>query len=1340
MADFWISGSNEPASYAEELRKKQEAEKAAAATAAAAKAKTVAQQQAKQASEKAKKDARYVNPLDSISKAQPFAGVIDTIGGKGTAQRSQERNAAFNKKLQAGIDADIGFGAETVRAVGKGLAGIPEQLANKADLLGDYVKAAALTVTGQPIPKGEDPNKPDEYINAAYSFATAPKTQIGKVASTLITFAVGTRMAAKYLPGGKLGGGPVPAGLTGVAKTGAQAKRLALDGLVPGAIADILLTDARDGNLSAAIKNIVPVEHQQNMFLALATKEGDPAALNLLKSALEGGPLNMAGNVLSALIPARKAAQVAKAAGKTKEEALAEGVRVFKEETDTLAKDTNVAQEAERVRWTQAQEAEMQQLLRKEQEITQRLQDFDPEDQIAKDLQSDLEEVQARQADLDNIILKSADPNVKYETWETEAANKPQDINDQVITQNLIEDPKLGHIDDQFYVPGRKVAVTAGNGLTDAQHKILMTDEQGIKKLIQKSEKDIDLRRVSKSLGMTVDEIARKAAVVFDDITNALKSADDVQITPGDFAERIMRTAGGTLGTEKFARDIPTAEGLVALKAHIVDTANQIHKLANDVEEQDMKQVIGGNAFERLTDRLVGFLEMHKWGANFYGGSLNAQKINLKTVLDPTDTSAAVMRKFEEDDELTTRTLRAWAAKVQGLYRRGDPEAIDQMRAMVRAMVLAGGDPTKTASFMGTALRSMGTTQMSIFYNSILSGTKTIIRNMSSVYRLVEAPTSIALKGAWTGDPALLRASMAGFHAITTSTNEAWKVAARTWQTGIPASWSPHRVVQNAEALANLEMLASMAKPGSMEELAVGVAKAHYRFAEALDYPSKLMMSMDDGFKTIMARQRIAEQAMYDAMTEAKNPLDVETLSKQYLAKYSTYIDPQTGKILDKGLQTYAEIGTFQNDPGELINTLNRFLSLTKVGKLAVPFLRTPANILTYQLEHTPIISRFLGEYQSVKKSGDALRVAEYEGREAIGAMTIAAGMTLALSGNLTGNTPIDPRERQRWKDANIRSRSLKVGDKWISYNTLEPLSNILAFCADMAVLAKVAPADVMDRLQGQLALSLAGSLTEKSYFEGVAALGGLVDPSNYNETNLTRILGSTANNMLGLASVRKQFANAFDPYAREFGSELDKVWQSALPGIRNNYPEVIDVLTGKPMPNPVGGVWNASVPFETSPDNKDPVARMLMEARFTWGDSLKKDPNGIEMTAQWKHDIRMEMSKNGLREELDALRKQAWYKEDVKAWGNREIVDNDIKQTPRYYQEIQRIWQSSKQRAFDKLEGTKADYANAVFTNRKERENIGMGAYSPKQQQQQKQATQPQPQQDYSELLKFAK
>jgi hypothetical protein len=204
--------------------------------------------------------------------------------------------------------------------------------------------------------------------------------------------------------------------------------------------------------------------------------------------------------------------------------------------------------------------------------------------------------------------------------------------------------------------------------------------------------------------------------------------------------------------------------------------------------------------------------------------------------------------------------------------------------------------------------------------------------------------------------------------------------------------------------------------------------------------------------------------------------MDVAGKVKAYMAEYSKSIDPQTGKVKDAGLQHYAEIGTFQEDPGIGINSLSMFLEnmpfVGPLGKLVVPFLRTPANIIRYQVQHTPMVGRYAGEYLAVKQSGDVLRMAEYEGREMIGAMTIAVGAGLAASELITGNMPADPRERNRWKTLDIRPRSIKIGDRWVSYNTIEPLSNILAASADIVMLAKTGlNEDWVENLVGQLGL-----------------------------------------------------------------------------------------------------------------------------------------------------------------------------------------------------------------------------------------------------------------------------
>lgn len=1251
-------------------------------------AKRLKQQQEAERQRKAKRDANVINPVQGIQ------GAVRTLTGTSELGKTP---------YVPGLSETAGFAEEVKKVAVKGVASVAEGVLNVGT-------QAALDLT---VNRNREK---DEYIRAAYDFGVTPKTELGKGAAKLLGFIIGTRAAGRALgPVGRIGTGPVPAGLKGAQKAAAQAKRLVTDGLIPGAVADFILTDPKDGNLSNAVQNLVPERYRDNVAFALAAKEDDNPWVNRLKSTFEGGPLNAAGNALTALIFGNKAAQAVKAAGGSEDEALAAGIRATVDKSDELMKTDVDAQELERVRWTDAQEQEMLSLQSREQALQERIAGLDPEDEVAVKLTEELDQVRLAQSDLENTIFEAADPNVKYEEWETQASIRTEpDINKVAAQQIELESGYTRPQSETGFVPGKQISHGAsGKVFTDAQLRILNLSE-GAEETIKKYSKKVDIKKIARQAGRTVDQVIADATRIYTDFYDAVKNYDDL-INEGDLIKKLSEV-GGTLTEAKGT--FPTPEGNIAVKAIVSDLSNQIYDIAYRAEEIDFAQLGNANNFDRLIDRFTGLLEIYKAGAQYQGGGLNVYKLKLFSET-PSEAESA-LREFETEDSLSIRDIRAWAGKIKEAYRRGDPDAQDQMRALVRAMVLAGGDPSKVISFGRTAVEIFGKNQMGVFYNSILSGTKTMIRNLSAGYRLIEAPTSIMLSGVRKGDAALVRSGVAGLHAITTSTQEAFKVAARTWETGIPQSWTPKMVVEQAEMAAMIESMEKMAK-NPMEETVVGLLKGHMRVAQWFDFPSKILMSSDDFLKTILVRQRIAEQSMYKALTESKDPTDVAGRVKKYMDEYSKFIDPQTGKVKDAGLQKYADIGTYQDDPGIGINSLSMFLEnlpyLGPVGKLVVPFLRTPANILKYQLEHTPLVGRYAGEYLAVKRSGDALRVAEYEGREMIGAMTVATGAALAANELITGNLPADPRERARWQTLGIRPRSVKIGNQWISYNTLEPLNNILAASADIVMLAKAGlNEDWVEQLSGQLGLAIAASLTEKSYFAGLQALATFMDPSELmNGKTVLKGLLQTGNNMIPLAGVRRAFANSFDPYQREFDNEFQKAAAAALPLYSLTLPEKINVLTGQPLKNPNGGPWNALVPFETTPDNKDPVAKTLMELEYNWSDTLDKAPKGYPMTAEEKNFIRTEMSRNGLYQELDTLRKQAWFKADIARWKKRTIGDigDDTNFWPDSYKEVDRIWKSSRERAFTKMETIRAETGQKVVDLNKAKYNINAGNYN---------------------------
>ena len=1290
-----------------QTRKREEAENQKQAAAKAKAQKQAAEQEKKRkAQEQAKRDAQYVNPAAPLANfiADPAGSIARTADAYlGTdLEATMERGRKVAEKRQIPVLTPVaGAAEETKRTLLKGVSSVAEGVLNVATQ-----PIMDLTVNRN--------RAPDEYLKAAYDFGVTPKTEVGKAAAKILGFVIATRQAAKLpIPGVKAGTTAVPAGLKGGAKAAAQAKRIVTEGLVPGAIADFFLTDPRDGNFSSMIQSWVPEEWRDNFVFALAAKDTDNPWLNRLKSVAEGGPLNAVGNAIVAFTFGKKAAKAVLDNGGTKEEAVAAGIKTTADKSDELAKADAASQEAERVRWSDAQEMEMNQLMAREQTIQERINALDPEDELAQKLTEELDQVRLAQADLENTIFESAD-DVPYEFWETQAAHRTTDINDVIKNQDQLENGFKGTEKDLGFQPGRVISHgSAGHVMTDAQLKIMNLDE-GVEQVIRRESKKVDVRKIARAVGKTVDEVVTNAARVYQDFNDAFKTVDDIYADPTDIAGSVLRSAGGTLPNT----DIPSAEGLVAAKAIVSDLAAQIYDVARAAEDLDTAQVTNANNFDRLVDRLVGMLEVYKFGTNFYGGSLNALKVKITSAMDGGE-AAQTLREFEGEDVLTSRELRKWADRIKNLRRSGDPAAEDQMRAMVRAMVLAGGDPSKTVSFAGTAMKVFGENQMGMFYNSILSGTKTMIRNLGSVVRVIEAPVSIAIMGARKGDPALTRAAVAGLHAIWTSGAEAMKVGVTTFRTSTASTWTPRQIIEQAETQAMIDTLEKVAV-GPLQEKAVGMLKAHYRLVQWFDLPSRLLTSTDDAFRTIFARQRIAEQAMYKAMTEAKDPLDVDGLVKKYMDEYSKQIDPQTGRIKDKGLAKYAEIGTFQEDPGAAVNGLSQFLEnlgpIGPLGRVAVPFLRTPANIIKYQAQFTPLVGKYAGEYLAVKQSGDALRVAEYEGREAIGAVTASIGLMLGAAGITTGNMPVDARERARWKLLGIQPRSFNINGTYVSYNTLEPLNNVLAGMADIAMLARMGlNEDWLENLTGQMALAIAAGLTEKSYFAGLESIAVLADPGQLlkGDTVLKGLL-STSNNMLPLSGARRAAANSFDPYMREFSNEVDRAMQAALPGYRNFQPPLINVLTGEPLRNPNGGPWNALVPFEVNTENKDPVAKMLMAAEYNWSDTLEKSPSGRALTAEQKHYIRSTMAKNGLRQQLDELRKMPWFKEDLKNWQNRTIGDigTDRTQWPRFYTAIDEIWQRSRQNAFKQMEANVQAVGEAEQGIRKAKTQIKRGQY----------------------------
>ena len=1164
------------------------------------------------------------------------------------------------------------------------------------------------------VNKGLSPT--DEAYQRSYTELTkAPRTEVAQTGEKLLSFFLLSRSLSN-VPGAKLGTSAMPAGLKGVAWAGAKTKRLVTEGLVPGAIADFFLTDAKDGNFSEVIKGMVPEEMQQSWMFALASdqKKGDPI-LNSVKSVFEGVPLNVVGNaVLPALTTAYRFARGLVAKGYDKDRVVSEALEVLNTEADKNLKEVAQASSKETADMMGVKTQELNQLELEAQQLeARRAATPDPEE--AQQLELDLDNLRQQQTDIRIDLDNAVDPNTQKEYFQNTGTIKADDVNS--IGANQV------NLEEGFPGSGRvSLHGNAGNILTEAAVKQMSLTKDVRRELLTKIEQKIDIKAIAKASGKTYGEVLANIYRINKDFTDSLKTYDNLFVDDESaLMKKLLSESGETVTLSKTGTVGVTAETLGAAKITIASYANDLYRLSREAERADTAQIADADYYERISDRLLGLLELYKESTQFFGGSLGALRVRALQNLDQREIDQIVKNTEadENDTALTIFAMKKMVKEAKDAYRRGDANGLEMMRRLTRALQLSGGDPSKTLSFARTAFANFGEVAARNFYNSILSGVKTIFRNGSVVYGLIERPTSIIIGGALNLDPAQMRAGLAGYHSILGSANEAWRVARRTIQTGVPANQSVNQFIRRSETKNALETLDQVASTRP-EKIAVGFLKLQYAISDYFDFPEKLMMGMDDYFKTILVRQRIDEKATLEAMESGI--YDPKKFMELKMTKYANVMDPQTGTIKSAAFKEYAEIGTFQSDPGKVANYISGAVSAIPGGTWMVPFIRTPANIMTYQLEHLPVFRSFSKNYRAAKDGGDELLLAEMNGRQAIGVMTVASAAYMAANNLITGDMP-DPRkepaEFQRWKDLGIKPRSLNAGGMQISYGMVEPLSNIIAASANLARVINTygMSEDFGDRMLTALAITISGSFTEKSYFQGLANLAELWNPETYTSAGAAKAAINAVNNQLPISGLRRGIANTFDGNMREYSNEFDRMLQNALPIYRNFAPAMISIRTGKPMKNPNGNIWNANVPFEVGIPGEDKVVDMLAEIEFKWGDRLDKFKN-IPLNRDQKAIVRKAMFDFNVFGRIEDEMKKPYFKADMQKWKERNFGPDKeyFKSTsPIVYGNVQKIWTDAENYAFKVLQETDPSIGSKITElQKKEYQMKSQGNYNP--------------------------
>lgn len=355
--------------------------------------------------------------------------------------------------------------------------------------------------------------------------------------------------------------------------------------------------------------------------------------------------------------------------------------------------------------------------------------------------------------------------------------------------------------------------------------------------------------------------------------------------------------------------------------------------------------------------------------------------------------------------------------------------------------------------------------------------------------------------------------------------------------------------------------------------------------------PARLMQAEDEFFKTMGYRHEIHAQA---ARTVSREMRQGKLEFKDAKARYAELLDnPPEAMRMDAVAN--AAYQTFTSAPGPLTKMVQGLISKFPAAKFILPFTNTPANILKYTFERTPL-APLMSRYKSaIAQGGAAADLART--KMALGTAGLLYAIDLGLNGVTTGSGPSEnPSEMQNWRRQGNQPYSVKLGDKSVAFNRLDPLGYHLGMGADLAEFLMNAEASEdtpveWDEAFAAAVLGVAENTLSKSYMEGLASIVEAVqEPERFGPRWMEQFAGSFV--PAGVAEVARQL----DPVQRQ-SHNIVTAMKRRSPGFSSDLPQRRD-LWGRPMTyqSGFGTAYDTFSPLYGATMKPEPIDQLMQK------------------------------------------------------------------------------------------------------------------------------------------------
>ena len=436
------------------------------------------------------------------------------------------------------------------------------------------------------------------------------------------------------------------------------------------------------------------------------------------------------------------------------------------------------------------------------------------------------------------------------------------------------------------------------------------------------------------------------------------------------------------------------------------------------------------------------------------------------------------------------------------------------------------------------------------------------------------------------------------------------------------------------------------------------------------------MGGIDGATDTYMATLYSRLYAYDDVLSnqfKGQTPLTPKMLEKAEKQHYSNMFD-ENGLLTDKAAKNASGEIALNLDDGAA-NWVNTATSTVPILKKWFMFPRTSMNWLKSASSYTPIaLIPGMSKYNKVLFAGDdidKIRIAlaehkidfdstphamaiyrnlatEYKGRIMLGTTTAAVFSQYALQGNIRGNGSPDGAERKRLKDNyGWTEKTIKVGDKWVSFAGIPMVDPILTLVGDMAFYVNEISDDYWESTLNKIGWTLSATWLNNSPMAGMEPVLKLMTG---DESAWKRMIAQDIRATIPMSGALGVVSNAITSSLKDIHNDLWGYVGNRVPGASSTLTERIDPWTGKPVndiDNPLFRMLNAVNPVPVSDGGED-WRQWLYNTGWDGLPHLTRHHDGYDYPADQREEVAKFIGTLRLDKKVEKMMKSGIYEEEL--------------------------------------------------------------------------------------------